>query len=147
NITNVGNPAVTNALSASVVLTNAQITDALTINGALPAGLGSTITAGAGTITVALSGTATYAAYQTALHQIQFSTAGTPWADAPDTANRILHVTVTDSTGTSPIATSTIHVAAVNDAPVLSLGPSGAVSYTENAAATALFTTGSVTDP
>jgi hypothetical protein len=142
-ISNPGNPGVTNATSATVVLTDAQANDSLAINGVLPGGITSQITQGAGTITVNLSGTATYAQYQTALHQIVFSTPG----DAPNTTDRIIHVSVTDATGTSNQATSTVHVTPVNDAPALTLGPAGGVSYTENAAATALFTTGSVADP
>jgi hypothetical protein len=142
-ISNTGDPGVTTATSATIVLTNAQVGDSLLVNGALPGGINQTTTTSAGQITITLSRTASYANYQTALHQIQFSTAG----DAPNTTPRIVDVTVTDSTGTSPVAVSTIAVQTVNDPPALTLGPAGAVSYTENASPTALFSTGSVTDP
>ena len=142
-ISNTGNPGVTTATSATVTLTNAQAGDLLLVNGVLPGGISQSTTTGAGTITITLSGSASYAAYQTALHQIEFSTAG----DAPNTTPRVVDVTVTDSTGTSPAAVSTITVESTNDAPVLNLSPAGNVSYTENAAATAFFTSGSVTDP
>ena len=142
-ITNTGNSGVTTATSATIVLTDAEIGDSLLVNGILPAGISQTTTTGAGKITITLTGSASYAAYQTALHQIQFSTAG----DAPNTTARIIDVTVTDSTGTSPVAVSTITVNAVNDPPVLHLNASSAPAYTENGAAAALLSAGTVTDP
>ena len=142
-ITNTGNAGVTNATSASIVLTNAQSGDALLVNGALPGGITATTTTSAGHITITLSGSASYAAYQTALHQIEFSTSG----DAPNTTARVVDITVTDSTGTSPVAVATITVEAVNDGPTLVLSPAGPVSYTENAGPTALFSVASITDP
>ncbi len=147
-ITNTGNPLVTDALSATVVLTNAQLGDAFTFTGAPPAGITRTVTTTAGEITVALTGTAAYTAYQTALQQIQFGTTGDPTADAPNTTARIIDVTVTDSTGTSPAAISTISITPVNDAPVLlSNGSPATVNYTENAVAIALLANGTVADP
>ena len=147
-ITNTGNPLVTDALSATVVLTNAQLGDAFTFTGAPPAGITRTVTTTAGEITVTLTGTAAYTAYQTALQQIQFSTTGDPTADAPNTTARIIDVTVTDSTGTSPAAISTISITPVNDAPVLlSNGSPATVNYTENAVAIALLANGTVADP
>ena len=57
-------------------------------------------------------------------------------------------MTVTDSTGTSPAAHGDHHHTPQNDAPVLLLNGSPAtVNYTENAAATALLATGTITDP
>ena len=151
-ISNTGNPGVTTATSAKVVLTNAQAGDVLTVNGSAAAS-GSLVIGGetinftksvsAGSITVDLTGTASYAHYQTALHNIAFSNT----SDAPNTTARIVNVTVTDSTGTSPAAVATIGVTPLNDPPVLTLGPAGAVTFTEKAAATALFSTGSVVDP
>jgi VCBS repeat-containing protein len=142
-ITNTGNPGVTTATSATIVLTDAQIGDSLLVTGVLPAGISQATTTSAGEITITLTGSASYTAYQTALHQIQFSTAG----DAPNTTPRILDVTVTDSTGTSPVAVSTISVIPVNDAPVLHLNGSSAPAYTENGAAAALLSAATITDP
>ena len=141
-ITNPGTPGL-NTTSATVILTNAQVGDSLSINGALPGGISSVITPGAGTITVTLSGPASYANYATALRQIVFSTSG----DAPNTTPRVLDVQVFDSSGASNQATATITVDDVNDAPVLSLTPAPAVTYSENAGPTAFFTTGSLSDP
>ena len=142
-ITNTGSPGVTNATSATIVLTNAQAGDSLLVNGLLPGGISQTTTTGSGQITITLSGTASYANYQAALHQIQFSNSG----DSPNTTPRTINVTVTNSTGSSPVAVSTITVTSVNDAPALN-GAAGAVSFTENAALpTALFAAGTVTDP
>jgi len=146
-ITNTGNPGVTNATSATILLTNAQIGDALTVNGVLPGGITSTTTTSAGTITVTLTGTASYANYQTALQQIQFSTTGDPTANAPNATDRLLHVTVTDSTGSSPFALSTVQITPVNDAPVLASNSSPQVTFTENGVTVAPLTNGTVTDP
>ena len=95
-----------------------------------------------------LTGTASYALYETAIEQIQLSTTGDPTVDAPNTTDRIIQRPVTDSTGTSPFATSTIHITPLNDAPVLlSNGSPATVSYTENALATTLLAAGTTTDP
>ena len=147
-ITNTGNPGVTTATSATIVLTNAQIGDAFTFTAAPPVGITRTVTTSAGTITVNLTGTASYALYETAIEQIQLATTGDPTADAPNTTPRIIQVTVTDATGTSPFATSTIHITPLNDAPVLlSNGSPATVSYTENALATGLLASATITDP
>ncbi|TIU92188.1 MAG: hypothetical protein E5W04_36300, partial [Mesorhizobium sp.] len=51
---------------------------------------------------------------QTALHQIVFSNS----SDSPNTTDRSITVVVNDGSANSNTATSTIHVTAVNDAPV-----------------------------
>lgn len=144
-------PLVTNTAamvsSATVVLTNAQAGDRLNI-GALPNGITATPSTGAGTITVTLWGDADPATYQAALQAITFeNTSGDP-----STADRIVrtHVTSDGIQGTS--ATTTVAVAAVNDAPVLDLDASAqgtgyTTSYTENSAGVAIVDTDvSVTD-
>ena len=92
--------------SATVTLTNAQAGDALAINGTLPVGISATINTGTpGVITVTLSGSASKASYDTALHQIVFSSTANP-----DTTDRTITVVVNDGLANSNIATSTIHV-------------------------------------
>jgi hypothetical protein len=100
--------------SATIVLTNAKAGDALSIAGALPSGISSSIdTSVAGKITVSLFDSGTLADYQTALGQIRFVNN----SDAPDPTDRDITVQVANS-GASNTAHATVHVVAVNDAPV-----------------------------
>ncbi|BCG93589.1 beta strand repeat-containing protein [Mesorhizobium sp. 131-2-1] len=136
----------TNATSATITLTNAQASDLLAVNGGLPAGItASSYNSGTGVLT--LTGSATLAAYQTALHQIVFSNSG----DNPSTTDRSITVVVNDGSANSNTATSTIHVTAVNDAPVLDLdsasaGTSTSINYTVGSAAAAIAPSATVTD-
>ena len=101
---------------ANVVLSNAKTGDALSV-GTLPAGITATIdTSVSGSIAVTLSGNASVASYQSALAAVRFANS----SDAPNTADRLISVSVTNTTfgTTSNAALSTIHVTAVNDAPV-----------------------------
>ena len=101
--------------SAKVVLTNAQASDVLAINGTLPTGITSSIdTSVAGVITVNLTGSASLASYQTAIHDVTFANT----SSNPSTVDRSINVTYNDGGQSSNTAVSTIHVAAVNDAPV-----------------------------
>ena len=110
----------TNMRSATIVLTNAQAGDLLTL-GTLPTGIsGSIDTSVSGQITVTLTGSATKANYAAAIRAITFSNSG----DNPGTTARVINVTVNDGGLSSPVATATISVVAVNDAPVNSL-PAG----------------------
>ena len=103
------------ASSAKIVLTNAQASDVLAINGTLPSGItGSIDTSVAGQITVNLMGSASLASYQTAIHDVTF----TNTSSNPSTTDRSISVTYNDGGQNSNTAISTIHVAAVNDAPV-----------------------------
>ena len=102
--------------TATVVLTNADDLDQLTV-GSLPSGISSSIDTGTpGRITVTLSGLATVGDYQTALGAIRYSNTG----ENPSTTDRQFQISVTNTIygTTSNIATSTIHVTATNDAPV-----------------------------
>src|SRR5262249_48154212 len=107
------------ATIASATITigvNRQSDDVLSIVGALPPGItASTYDSGTGVLT--LTGPATLADYQTALHQVAFST--------PDsfTADRVITVTVNDGTLDSNVATTYMHVAVPppNVPPVLDL--------------------------
>ncbi|WP_210240532.1 Ig-like domain-containing protein [Mesorhizobium sp. B3-1-3] len=109
-----------NVTSATITLTNAQASDLLAVNGGLPAGItASSYNSGTGVLT--LTGSATLAAYQTALHQIVFSNA----SDNPNTTDRSITVVVNDGSANSNTATSTIHVTAVNDVPIIDLNGAG----------------------
>lgn len=100
--------------SARVVLTNATAGDALSVAGGLPAGISSSIDSSvAGQITLTLTGSASIAAYQTAIGQVRYSNT----TDNPATTDRVLQVTVNDGLLNSPVATTTVHVTASNDAP------------------------------
>ncbi|MER8811337.1 beta strand repeat-containing protein [Mesorhizobium australicum] len=141
----------TNVTSATITLTNAQASDLLAVNGGLPAGIvASSYNSGTGVLT--LTGSATLAAYQTALHQIVFSNS----SGSPNTTDRSITVVVNDGSANSNTATSTIHVTAVNNAPVLDLdlnnsslktGADYQATFTENGSAVAVADTDvSITD-
>jgi VCBS repeat-containing protein len=97
--------------SATIVLTNAKADDTLTI-GTLPAGISGSYDAA--THTVTLTGSASLADYQTAIQAVTFSNS----SDNPDTTERTITVTVNDGDADSNTATTTVHITAVNDAPV-----------------------------
>jgi len=100
--------------SARVVLTNASAGDVLSVLGALPAGIASAVDISvAGQITLNLTGNATPAAYQTALAQVRYGST----SDNPGATPRTLQVTVNDGLLNSAVATTTVTVVALNDAP------------------------------
>ena len=107
-------PDNANIDSATIVLTNAKATDALSIAGTLPGGIDSSVdTSVPGQITLHLLNSASLADYQTALGQVRFVNS----SDAPDTTDRDITVSVANSAD-SNVAHATVHVIAVNDAPV-----------------------------
>ncbi len=107
-------PDDANLQTATIVLTNAKATDALSIAGVLPGGIDSSIdTSTPGQIKVHLSNSASLADYQTALGQIRFVNS----SETPDTTDRDITVFVTNGAD-SNVAHATIHVISVNDAPV-----------------------------
>jgi len=102
-----------------------------------------------GTHVLTLTGTDSKAAYEAALDSVTYHSTN----ESPTTAsgNRTISWTVTDANSdgagaqTSVVETSTITITPVNDAPVLSdLG--GTLAYTENAAATEIDSTITLTD-
>ncbi|WP_290877161.1 Calx-beta domain-containing protein, partial [Aquabacterium sp.] len=101
----------TQLTGATVKLLNPQAGDVLTLAESLPSGITATISGGV----VTLTGAASLAAYQTAIHAIAFSNTG----DNPLATARLIDVSVTDGTSTSNVATTTIQVTPVNDAPVV----------------------------
>ena len=101
--------------SATVTLTNHQADDLLSVTGTLPGGISaSSYNASTGVLT--LTGTASLADYQTALSDIIFSNT----SDNPNTTDRTVTMTVNDGLADSNVATTTIHVTSVNDAPIAS---------------------------
>ena len=101
--------------SARVVLTNASAGDQLTVAGGLPGGITSAVdTSVPGQITLTITGNASPANYQTYLQQVRYSNN----SENPAGANRILQITVNDGLLNSAVATTTVLVTPVNDAPV-----------------------------
>jgi VCBS repeat-containing protein len=129
----IADPDNANIDSATIVLTNAKATDALSIAGALPGGIDSSVdTSVPGRITLHLLNSASLADYQTALGQVRFVNS----SDTPDTTDRDITVSVANSAD-SNVAHATVHVIAVNDPPVLNAA-GGSLNYSENQAASAI---------
>ena len=98
--------------SATITITNHQANDLLSVTGSLPGGIiASSYDSVNGVLT--LTGTTTLANYQDALSHILFSNT----SDNPSTVNRSLTITVNDGLADSNVATTTIHVAAIDDLP------------------------------
>jgi hypothetical protein len=97
-----------------------------------------------------LTGTATLANYQTALRSITFSSTSDDPTDNASATTRTLSWQVTDANSdaagaaTSVLATSTLNLTPLPDAPVIT--PTGALTYTENVGATIVDSTITVTD-
>ncbi|HEY9239154.1 MAG TPA: Ig-like domain-containing protein [Burkholderiaceae bacterium] len=101
---------------ATITLTNAQPGDLLAA-GALPPGIVASVDP-TGTV-VTLTGSASLAAYEAAIHAVQFANTATDPSSAID---RIVTVVVRDDAGlSSNVATTTIHVVAVDAPPALDL--------------------------
>ncbi len=98
--------------SASIVLTNAQVDDALSVV-AVDAKFGATITGTApGIVTVNLTGSYPLADYQTAIQAITFRND----SEIPNESDRTINITLTDNLdAVSNTAVSTIHVNAKPD--------------------------------
>jgi large repetitive protein len=108
----VTNPAGT-LTTGTVVLTNAQTGDVLSL-GTLPTGITGVInTSVAGKITVNLTGTASAASYQAAFAAILFRNT----TERPSTVDRTINSSFFNGTYNSNLAVSTIKVIEVNDAP------------------------------
>lgn len=112
----VQNP-IGNVESAVVTLRNAQNGDQLNI-GILPAGITAvTDTSVSGVVRITLTGARTAADYQNALNAITFRNT----IQNPSSVDRQIDIFFRNATFTSNVATSTIHVIAVDDAPVNTL--------------------------
>jgi Ca2+-binding RTX toxin-like protein len=113
-------PDSTQLTGATIKLTDAQAGDVLSVVEAWP---NTNIKATISGNVITLTGTASLADYQAALRDIGFSNT----LDNPSVATRHIEVSVTDGTSTSNVATTTIAVTALNDAPVAGKA-TGAVS-------------------
>ncbi len=83
----------------------------------------------------------TKAEFQSMLEAIRYTNS----SDTPNTGDRTISWTVNDGTGNSNVGSSTIEVAAANDAPVLgTLG--GTLSYTEGDGASLIDSSITLTD-
>ncbi|HET8898974.1 MAG TPA: Ig-like domain-containing protein [Rhodanobacteraceae bacterium] len=87
----------------------------------------------AATGTLTLSGSDSATNYQAALRSVRYGNTSAAISSAPRTVSWV----VTDGTDSSNVATSSIQVTAVNDAPVLS--GSASLNYNENDPATTIF--------
>jgi Domain of unknown function (DUF4347)/Bacterial Ig domain/Putative Ig domain/Bacterial cadherin-like domain len=129
--------------SATVSLTNQQTGDRLLVNGSsaasgtLASGIGWTRT----DTLVTLTGAFTKVQYAAALQLVQFQNT----SEAPSTVDRLISVKVNDGSTDSNIATSTIRVTAVNDAPVVAT-PVPDQSVNEDTAWSYVVPLGSFTD-
>jgi hypothetical protein len=112
-----------NMQAAHIVLTNEQAGDFLAINGThvhngdtgFVNGIAYTVSDNGSQIAIDLSGLHTKADYQAAINAITFASD----SENPSEVDRIITATVTDDHGNvSNMATTTVHVDAVNDSPV-----------------------------
>ncbi|MGB9367492.1 MAG: Ig-like domain-containing protein, partial [Xanthobacteraceae bacterium] len=105
--------------SATIVLTDAQAGDVLSVGDLAPFGITSAIDTGvAGRVTVTLNGAATLANYQAALKHVTFSNT----SEKPSAVDRHIEVSVSDGQLQSNTAIATVAVTPVNDAPVVQNG-------------------------
>ncbi len=117
-------------------LSGTNVTFGGTIIGIVQSGLSG------GNLSILLNANATASAVTALLRNLQFRTI----SENPSTAPRSLIVSLTDGDGgSSPTATVTANVVAVNDAPQITL-PGSPVTYVENAAATLLDTAATASD-
>ncbi|WP_207239470.1 immunoglobulin-like domain-containing protein, partial [Pseudomonas sp. GW456-L15] len=110
-------PDSTLLTGATIVLTNRQPGDSLNLGNSVN---GITINANSkdGSITLTLSGSATLADYMQQIKNITF----TNNSEDPSTTPRTITVSVTDGGNYSNVATTTVNVVAVNDAPTATGG-------------------------
>ncbi|MGU9813765.1 beta strand repeat-containing protein, partial [Pseudomonas sp. LF052] len=107
-------PDSTQLTGATVVLTNTQQGDSLNYTGVTGITVTPTTDPATGKITLTLTGTASLADYMQQIKNITF----TNNSHDPSTTPRTITVTVTDGGNYSNVATATVNVVAVNDAPV-----------------------------
>ncbi|MFL1553193.1 LapA family giant adhesin, partial [Pseudomonas sp. D47] len=107
-------PDSTQLTGATVVLTNTQQGDALNFSSVTGITVASATDPATGKITLTLTGTASLADYMQQIKNITFTNS----SHDPSTTPRTITVTVTDGGNYSNVATTTVNVVAVNDAPV-----------------------------
>ncbi|MCF5059352.1 retention module-containing protein [Pseudomonas proteolytica] len=118
-------PDSTQLTGATVVLTNTQPSDTLDYSKVTGMNVTSVTDPVTGKITLTLTGTASLADYMQQIKNITFGNS----SHDPSTTPRTITVTVTDGGNYSNVATTTVNVVAVNDAPVAT---GGAVTGTED---------------
>ncbi|MBT6246327.1 MAG: hypothetical protein HOI43_12995, partial [Gammaproteobacteria bacterium] len=130
----------TNMASATITISSGYQAseDALAFTNAN--GITGSWNSGSGIMT--LSGSATKANYEAALESVTYQNSN---STDPDNSNRTVTWLVNDGTSNSSAVTSTITIADVNDAPVIT-GAGGGLSYASGDAATAIDTTLTVAD-
>ncbi|SEC78632.1 surface adhesion protein [Pseudomonas saponiphila] len=117
-------PDSTMLTGATIVLTNRQPGDSLNLGNSVN-GISINANSKDGSITLTLSGNATLADYMQQIKNITF----TNNSHDPSTTPRTITVTVTDGGNYSNVATTTVNVVAVNDAPTAT---GGAVTGSED---------------
>jgi large repetitive protein len=127
----------TNIESATVWIQNFVAGDTLAVG--TPGGL--TVSYNSSTGQLTLSGSAAKGTYEAALRSVTYTTA----SQNPSTTDRTINFQVNDGDTSSNTISSTVTVAAVNDAPVLG-GSAGTVTYTENGAGTIINPSITVSD-
>ncbi|WP_262379189.1 immunoglobulin-like domain-containing protein [Pseudomonas sp. WS 5413] len=132
-------PDSTQLTGATVVLTNTQPNDVLDYSKVSGMNVTSVTDPVTGKITLTLTGTASLADYMQQIKNITFSNS----SDDPSTTPRTITVTVTDGGNYSNVATTTVNVVAVNDAPVAT---GGAVTGTEDTSLKLTWANFGVTD-
>ncbi|MDD0982967.1 immunoglobulin-like domain-containing protein, partial [Pseudomonas shahriarae] len=132
-------PDSTQLTGATVVLTNTQPNDLLDYSKVSGMNVTSVTDPVTGKITLTLTGTASLADYMQQIKNITFSNS----SDDPSTTPRTITVTVTDGGNYSNVATTTVNVVAVNDAPVAT---GGAVTGTEDTSLKLTWANFGVTD-
>ncbi|WP_458729885.1 retention module-containing protein [Pseudomonas brenneri] len=132
-------PDSTQLTGATVVLTNTQPNDSLGYSNVTGITVTSVTDPVTGKITLTLTGTASLADYMQQIKNITFSNS----SDDPSTTPRTITVTVTDGGNYSNVATTTVNVTAVNDAPVAT---GSAVTGTEDTPLTLTWANFGVTD-
>lgn len=144
-ITDVDNTTLS---STTIILTNKQVGDTIKV-GTLLGGITSSVVSSAGTISITLTGSTTIANYQSAIRNIVYSNS----SSNPSATDRYITVQVNDGQATSNVATTTIHIMAVNDCPIVDLntttvGNNDVATYTENASAINIISSNiSISDP
>ncbi|AZE58538.1 retention module-containing protein [Pseudomonas synxantha] len=132
-------PDSTQLTGATVVLTNSQPGDSLNFSAVSGINVTPTTDPVSGKITLTLTGTASLADYMQQIKNITF----TNNSHDPSTTPRTITVSVTDGGNYSNVATTTVNVVAVNDAPVAT---GGAVTGTEDTALALTWANFGVTD-
>ncbi|AZE70418.1 T1SS secreted agglutinin RTX [Pseudomonas synxantha] len=132
-------PDSTQLTGATVVLTNSQPGDSLNFGGVTGINVTPSTDPVTGKITLTLTGTASLAGYMQQIKNITF----TNNSHDPSTTPRTITVSVTDGGNYSNVATTTVNVVAVNDAPVAT---GGAVTGTEDTALALTWANFGVTD-